>query len=1056
MVRSVSTRRPSARSLLSTSPLTAPALLLVAALIATTASVVAPASITPSATAAAAPGGGAGREEIVLFELDGTRFNLIAVAPDGSGRRDIALPGRFNDALIDGKLIGARPLTHDRWLLSTLETTNFLETRIDVVDLVSGSSRLVAENTCGGASFTSADGEQVSYLAAASGPDDRPRCRPAVRDVDGGPARVAPELPGFVASQGVAIDPEGDTVYYQATFADEAQPVFGLTGLVRWDPATDEQVLVDMSTDRRTETVGDRSTSTMTLVSLLGVHADGSLLMSEHTQTTIHQADTPTINRSVTDVVAIGDDGVRRVLEQRSQDDLNPPFQAMFPSPDGSSMLTTFTASSTLLPATPYVNDRDLTGEWTAVPGLGQSFVMGWVPPDDETPPVIFLPGVLGSEIWCDRDAAQPVWPSFPVIRELMQLEADGATTTNPLCANSGAVDARYDDDHRLVPFASGVAESLFGTDIYGEGLRLLAEAVGPENFYAFGWDWRKDTAFSVARLDDLVDQVLEETDADQVQLVAHSYGGLLAMDYASDPARRDKLARVTTVGTPYRGSAKAPFSLLIGSESAFDIMKKGSIEFLFAGRSRLQEFATTLRGMFNLWPSPGYGPFLRVDGRGTDPLDTDATAALIEEVGGASALWRSAQAKHATLWDQLDTGDLPWHIVVSGGVPTIDTVHMNPGGDEDPTAFGITLSSGDRTVPLRSQTLGAAGGLSPLQVSAIPGAHTAVGASELCAAPHSEQMANPELYELITPWLVDGERPAPGRACRAQRRLVLEVIDAADLPDPRPAAPRTASPRTAAGQATGPLTLAQALDAGVVDVELLGRQQLILLDPEEPVTLRLTPAQSRTMRVSGSIVDGAAQTPLVQETSSAGEDDIELDAAGVVEITDAETGAVLGTSSPPSEPTETPTATPTAPVFPTPTATPTVPVTPTPTATPTPAPTPTPTPTPTSTPTSEPDPVTPSLTPVVRVAGSSPRRGVVRLAIEVRAQDVTAAARLGRVMVWRGRRLVGTAAVRDGVAGLVLRGQPAGRRRYTVLFLGNDTLTPAVRRVWLRVAGRG
>ena len=249
----------------------------------------------------------------------------------------------------------------------------------------------------------------------------------------------------------------------------------------------------------------------------------------------------------------------------------------------------------------------------------------------------------------------------------------------------------------------SGIAESLLGHDIYGDALGLLEDAVGAASLYPFPWDWRRDTGASIARLDAAIDAALAETGAEKVQIVAHSYGGLLALHYASDPARRAKLARVTSVGSPYMGSPKSTFPLLVGTELPFET----GLEVLFGGQDDLRSAATTMRGLYNLWPSPAFGSFLTVEGRQPAPLDSAGTAALVGDSGGLREhLARRRRRGTCRHYDEMDVGDLPWRLIVSGGVPTIRRVHLFPAAGDRDLSAGITLAPGDGTVPLRSQTL--------------------------------------------------------------------------------------------------------------------------------------------------------------------------------------------------------------------------------------------------------------------------------------------------------------------------------------------------------------
>lgn len=537
--------------------------------------------------------------------------------------------------------------------------------------------------------------------------------------------------------------------------------------------------------------------------------------------------------------------------------------------------------------------------------------------------PVVFLPGVLGSEIWCVPGAPlDRIWPPAlgalespgtfgrPVQEQMMLLTADGTANASAECPNAGPRDAEYDAEHNLVPGRSGVVESVAGVDAYGSGMRELVRIVEPESFYAFGWDWRKDTSASLDRLDALVDQAIEDarenqeySDEDEdpkVQLVAHSYGGLLALDYASDPARRDKLERVTTVGTPYLGAPKTAFSLLTGTETAisggWDQVK--SMQTIFGGTNDVRSFSTTARGLYNLWPAASYGRFLDVAGVGS-PMGDGQIRSLIAAAGGVPALWDSAQAKHAALWDRLDIGDLPWHLVVSGGVPTLSRVRFEPGGagSGTPLTIGIELAAGDGTVPLRSQTLlgSTDGGVS---TGSIGGTHGELSVGELCAVQHGSQMADPALYAQIEDWLLLGDTPTSTAACRAQKAVVIDAVgstlnltaeqDQEDPSVPDPFAGLTPSPRLAAAQAAGPAVLAveEAVRTGLATVLRAGDQALILLDPDSAVSLRLDPAPGKRLRISTSLVDGKAATSLAGPVAGSGSLYVVADGSGGAHVT--------------------------------------------------------------------------------------------------------------------------------------------------------------------------
>lgn len=499
-----------------------------------------------------------------------------------------------------------------------------------------------------------------------------------------------------------------------------------------------------------------------------------------------------------------------------------------------------------------------------ATPGVGESLPAlsdCAATPDPASMPLVFIPGVLGSEIWCrdpSRDDPEREWAVFRADGVAMALQPDGVTDANAFCAPRSA---SYDPEHRLLEGQSGIAECLTAAgvcleDVYGEALGRIEDVVGPRDLYAFGWDWRKDTAESLERLDLLVESILDETGAPQVQLLAHSYGGLLVRDYVEDPGRRAKIGRVTTVGTPYLGSPKSMLPLLTSSEMPGTIGLEAAIE---NGPDGLQEFSRHLRGLYNLWPSAALrGTHLVIDG---DPLSVEETAQVIDDAGGASDLWRAARAKHASVWDEFRIGDLPWRMVVSGGVPTLGQLRL-----ETPSGIGLHLTQGDGTVPLASQVPLNPPAARGRLVEDVPGTYTDLEVVELCASPHGKQMNDPALYALIGPWLADGIDPADGESCRAQRSTVI-VTDRSLVVDPRPAD----QPSDPVDPSAGPVDVLDAEDAGLVDVIRDGEQALILMDPEEPLDLLLEPQPGQTMTVQVTDVDGSQVTELTSPVTSTG-----------------------------------------------------------------------------------------------------------------------------------------------------------------------------------------
>lgn len=71
---------------------------------------------------------------------------------------------------------------------------------------------------------------------------------------------------------------------------------------------------------------------------------------------------------------------------------------------------------------------------------------------------------------------------------------------------------------------------------------------------YGFNYPWFDAVDRNVPRLARFVERVCAENNADRVTLVAHSLGGLVAMEFAHSPAGKQRVAHCITIGTPHAG----------------------------------------------------------------------------------------------------------------------------------------------------------------------------------------------------------------------------------------------------------------------------------------------------------------------------------------------------------------------------------------------------------------------------------------------------------------------------------------------------------------------
>jgi len=200
-----------------------------------------------------------------------------------------------------------------------------------------------------------------------------------------------------------------------------------------------------------------------------------------------------------------------------------------------------------------------------------------------EQPPVIVIPGILGSRLR-HRGSGEEIWPG-PLWRLALGDHAQLALQIDPKSLEPVADD--------IEPYA--LFEGAGGLDFYGALVRTLARDGGfrltaagtpvrerGRRYYLFPYDWRQDNVLSARRLDALIEQIRRDHGDPKlrVDIVAHSMGGLITryflrygtVDVLGDnelPVSYAGAAKVRTVvllGTPNLGSAASLHSFLEGA----------------------------------------------------------------------------------------------------------------------------------------------------------------------------------------------------------------------------------------------------------------------------------------------------------------------------------------------------------------------------------------------------------------------------------------------------------------------------------------------------------
>ena len=164
-----------------------------------------------------------------------------------------------------------------------------------------------------------------------------------------------------------------------------------------------------------------------------------------------------------------------------------------------------------------------------------------------ERSPVVFVPGVMGSELWMGKER---VWPNLKLLfKEPEVLKYPG----NPGIEPRGIL-----QEVVVVP-------NLIKLEQYSQLGDYLVEDLGytrGKDFFEFAYDWRQDIRLTSKQLAQFIDALPVNK---PIKLVAHSLGTLVSRYYIERYGGKDKVDKLILMGGPHLGTPNAVSSLLFG-----------------------------------------------------------------------------------------------------------------------------------------------------------------------------------------------------------------------------------------------------------------------------------------------------------------------------------------------------------------------------------------------------------------------------------------------------------------------------------------------------------
>lgn len=162
--------------------------------------------------------------------------------------------------------------------------------------------------------------------------------------------------------------------------------------------------------------------------------------------------------------------------------------------------------------------------------------------------PVVFVPGIMGSELWLGKER---IWPNLKLLfKEPEFLKYPGLPGIEPRGILQEVV----------------VVPNLIKLEQYSQLGDYLVEDLGytrGKDFFEFAYDWRQDIRLTAKQLSQFIDALPVKP----IKLVAHSLGTLVSRYYVERLGGKDKVDKLILMGGPHLGTPAAVSSLLFGPD---------------------------------------------------------------------------------------------------------------------------------------------------------------------------------------------------------------------------------------------------------------------------------------------------------------------------------------------------------------------------------------------------------------------------------------------------------------------------------------------------------
>ena len=313
--------------------------------------------------------------------------------------------------------------------------------------------------------------------------------------------------------------------------------------------------------------------------------------------------------------------------------------------------------------------------------------------------PIIILPGVMGSRLFSDEDCTDLIWAP----RTLGEVSGIGPQM-------------RMDSDVYIRPCENQndpvVTREYGAIDDYKLLVDFLCHKFPDRQVYFFSYDFRQSNSMAAEDLEDFVNSL----NADKVDIVCHSMGGIVASLYAKNNPDLNKINRIVTLGTPYCGSPMiykcTMTNIVIDSKDEDKVIDDsiGNIGLALLGRLD-SETKQSFPSVAELLPNEGYISQNNFYYDYWEWFQEYSTVLPLNGYRNINSVLYTNYSAALTMQNQINDGEAillnsdKSYFAIGINKPTISSVHFS---ESNNSYFlnGYEPCNGDGTVPYLSSTM--------------------------------------------------------------------------------------------------------------------------------------------------------------------------------------------------------------------------------------------------------------------------------------------------------------------------------------------------------------